>query len=173
VALDCFYHFVRGYEVFSAANLAFQGMNYVGYLLLWGMGRLLKSAGERGSGGGLMQAALWWCALLGGGLLGAVLFYLVTNTASWLINPFHNPEYTKDLAGWLTALSIGTKGFPQTWEFFRNTFLSSGLFTGLFSAAALFSARSESAREKEMANAPAESEDGETVAEPEEVKASS
>jgi hypothetical protein len=76
-----------------------------------------------------------WAGLLGGGLLGAILFYLVSNTSSWLFNPFHNPEYTKTLKGWLTALSIGAAGWPQTWEFFRNTLISSGLFTGLFAGA--------------------------------------
>src|ERR1043166_5451744 len=49
------------------------------------------------------------------------LYYPITNTASWLFNPFQNPEYTKNFAGWLTALTSGTKGWPQTWEFFRNT----------------------------------------------------
>ena len=36
--------------------------------------------------------------LLGGGLLGAVLFYLITNTASWI----NDPAYAKTLAGSLT-----------------------------------------------------------------------
>ena len=27
---------------------------------------------------------------------------------------------------------LRTAGYPQTWEFFRNTLLSGGLFTGLF-----------------------------------------
>jgi hypothetical protein len=75
---------------------------------------------------------LW---LLSGGILGAVAFYLITNTASWLLNPFHNPEYTKDLAGWLIALTKGTHGYPPTTEFFWNSLLSGGLFTGLFAGA--------------------------------------
>ena len=66
------------------------------------------------------------------GLLGALLFYLITNTASWLFNPFHNPEYTKDFMGWLVALIRGTGGWPETWQFFRNTMFSGGLFTALF-----------------------------------------
>ena len=36
-----------------------------------------------------------WLKLLSGGVLGAILFYLVTNTAAWL----HNPEYPKTLVG--------------------------------------------------------------------------
>ena len=73
-----------------------------------------------------------WTRLLAGGLLGALVFYLVTNTASWYVNPFGSPEYTKDFRGWFTALTKGISGFPATWTFFRNTMLSGGLFTGLF-----------------------------------------
>jgi hypothetical protein len=66
--------------------------------------------------------------LLSGGLLGAVLFYLTTNSAAWL----QNPEYAKNFQGWIQALTVGTAGWPETWKFFRNTLLSGGLFTALF-----------------------------------------
>jgi Na+/melibiose symporter-like transporter len=68
----------------------------------------------------------WWL-LVCGGMVGAMLFYLVTNTASWLILP-----YAKTLAGWIQALTTGLPGPTHTWEFFRNTLSSGGLFTGLF-----------------------------------------
>jgi len=71
--------------------------------------------------------AAWW-KLLGGGLLGAIIFYLVTNTASWI----YNPGYPKTLAGWFQALTRGLPEYPPTWTFFRNTLMSGGLFTGLF-----------------------------------------
>ena len=87
--------------------------------------------------------------LLCGGLLGAVVFYLVTNTAAWFLNPFGNPEYTRTLMGWITALTKGTAGFAQTWEFFRNTLLSGGLFTGLFVATMKLTAHEESSLEKD------------------------
>ncbi len=74
-------------------------------------------------------------SLVGGGLICAILFYLVSNTIAWLFNPFHNPEYTKTLVGWWIALTRGTAGYAQTWEFFRNTLTSSGLFTALFAGA--------------------------------------
>ncbi|MBI4324227.1 MAG: hypothetical protein HY674_03095 [Chloroflexi bacterium] len=99
-----------------------------------------------------------WLSLLSGGLLGAILFYLVTNTAAWM----QNPEYAKTLAGWIQALTIGTPGWPHTWEFFRNTLLSGGLFTGLFAGAMKLS---EAAEEAEQAE-----EEGETAAEPKEPK---
>ena len=67
---------------------------------------------------------------IGGSLLGAVLFYFITNTGAWL----ENPSYAKSLAEWFRALTTGTNGWPETWTFFRNTLLSSGLFAGLISA---------------------------------------
>ena len=98
------------------------------------------------------------------------MFYLITNTASWLFNPFHNPEYTKNLAGWLLALTKGTGGYPPTWEFFRNTLLSGGLFTALFAAAAKLTA--ESPAEKTVGQREPEKEpEAEPPAEPEEAKA--
>ncbi len=102
--------------------------------------------------------------LLGGGLLGAVLFYLITNTASWL----NDAGYAKTLAGWLQALTTGLPGYPSTWEFFRNTLLSGGLFTGLFVGAMKFSEAAESPREKEAGK---REEEPEAESEPEEAKA--
>lgn len=66
--------------------------------------------------------------LIFGGIFGALLFYIITNTGSW----FANPEYAKNFMGWIQALTIGTPSWPHTWEFFRNTLLSGGLFTALF-----------------------------------------
>ncbi len=100
--------------------------------------------------------------LLGGGVLGAILFYLITNTASW----FHNPGYAKTLAGWFQALTTGLPGYPPTWEFFRNTLMSGGLFTGLFVGAMKLTA--ESPAEKVAGT---KEEEPETATEPEEAKA--
>ena len=101
-------------------------------------------------------------SLLAGGMIGAVMFYILTNTAAWLFNPFGNPEYTKDLAGWLIALTKGTGGYPTTLEFFRNTLMSGGLFTGLFAGALKLTEAAEPAEEKEEAEQP----EGEGVGEP-------
>lgn len=143
-------------DVWNARNLANLAFNYVAYAVLILLGRGFKS-----------QSSV--VKLVGGGLLGAILFYLITNTASWLFNPFHNPEYTKNLAGWLIALTKGTGGFPSTWEFFRNTLLSGGIFTALFAAAQKF-ATAESPAEK-TAGARAPEAEPEPDAEPEESKA--
>lgn len=84
-----------------------------------------------------------WFRLVAGGLLGAIVFYLVTNTVAWL----QNPEYPKTIAGWIQALTTGIPGFPPTWTFFRNTLLSSGLFTGLFVGAMKLTEKVEEAEE--------------------------
>lgn len=96
----------------------YQAVNYLAYVGIYGLGRLFSA-----------RAAVW--KHIGGGLLGAVLFYLITNTAAWL----ENPAYAKNFADWLRALTTGTSGWPETWTFFRNTLLSGGLFAGLISAA--------------------------------------
>jgi hypothetical protein len=128
------YYSLHGLDVWSLSVLRYQLFNYAAYAGIIWLGRRFKPQSS-------------FLGLLGGGLLGALFFYLITNTASWLFNPFHNPEYTKDLFGWLTALFTGTRGWPETWHFFRNTLLSSGLFTSLFVGA--MKASAESPREKE------------------------
>jgi hypothetical protein len=86
----------------------------------------------------------WW-RMLAGGIAGALLFYLVTNTASWMLDS----AYAKTLGGWIQALTVGTPGWPHTWEFFRNTLLSGGLFTGLFAGAMKLGAATEPEEEEE------------------------
>jgi hypothetical protein len=138
LALNCYYHFALGWDVFRLANLAYLAGNYLAYLalILLGRGFARHGAGtERGPRVKWTARFASWLALVFGGLLGAVVFYLVTNTLAWLFNPFGNPEYTKTIAGWLQALTGGTAGWPDTWTFFRNTLGSGGLFTGLFAAA--------------------------------------
>ena len=66
-----------------------------------------------------------------GTLIGALLFYLVSNTVSWLVNPV----YAKSIAGWVQALTAGLPGFPPTWWFGLKSLLGTGLFTGLFAGA--------------------------------------
>jgi hypothetical protein len=104
-------------------------------------------------------------SLLGGGILSAIVFYLISNTFAWFFNPYNNPEYVKTLAGWLTALTRGTAGYAQTWEFFRNTLTSGGLFTGLFAGAMKLMAALEPAEEEE------EQEEEKPEEQPEEAKA--
>lgn len=66
-------------------------------------------------------------ALLGGSLGGAGIFYLVTNTMSWLTDG----QYAKSFAGLGQALWTGLPGYAPTWTFFRNDALSTVLFTAI------------------------------------------
>lgn len=69
-----------------------------------------------------------WLNLLGGALSGSVLFYLVTNTASW----HGDLGYAQDAAGWWQAVTVGHPEYYPTLFFFRNTLASDLLFTGCF-----------------------------------------
>jgi hypothetical protein len=142
-------------DVWSGANLANLAFNYAAYGVLISLGRRFKPQSS-------------FLSLLGGGLVGAILFYLITNTAAWLFNPFHNPEYTKTVASWILALTKGVSGWPTTLDFFRNTLLGTGFFTALFVAAQKLTAPAESPVEKEAGAKAAEPEGEET---PEEAKA--
>ena len=142
------YYLAIGWKVFDLPVLKYQLFNYSAYVVLIWLGRRFTPRAS-------------FMALLGGGILGALLFYLITNTASWFFNPFGNPEYVRSFVGWLKALTTGTAGWPQTWEFFRNTLMSGGLFTGLFVGAMKFTEASESAKEKEPQESTADEPQGE------------
>jgi hypothetical protein len=139
VLLNLFYYAESSFSIYML-------LQYGGYAVIILLGRQYRTRSS-------------WLALLGGGVLGALLFYLITNTAAW----FQNPEYPKTLVGWVQALTLGLPGYPPTWTFFRNTLLSGGLFTGLFVGAMKLTEAREP--EEETATDPAEE------TEPEESKA--
>jgi hypothetical protein len=146
--MNHFYYRPRGWGGFQIYQL----MNYAAYAALFWLGRRFNP-----------RAA--WLKLVGGGILGGILFYLITNTAAWFFNPFENREYARDWKSWLAALTAGTSAWPGTWEFFRSTLFSAGLFTALFAAAMKYSENLESAAEKRAAETTEESESGEPEAE--------
>jgi len=137
--LNWYYHAHYGTPIFSPDLIG----NYVAYVALVWLGRRFTAKAS-------------FFSLLRGGILGALLFYLITNTLSWFLNPFHAPEYTKDFIGWLAALTKGMANYSypikmQTWELFKNTLASGGLFTGLFAGAMKLSEAAEPAEEEEPA----------------------
>lgn len=142
VLLNVFIYGVAPVNVYGAAN-------WLAYAALVALGRRFSR-----------RASL--LKITGGGVLGAIIFYLITNTAAWL----QNPEYPKTLAGLIQALTVGTPGWPHTWEFFRNSLMSGGLFSGLFAGAVRLA---ESAEAEEEAEEEAPEAQGE--AEPEDAKA--
>ena len=123
------YYSAHGVSVWDLPDVENQLFNYGALAGLIFLGRRFR--GEKS-----------FFKMVGGGLLGAILFYFITNTASWFFNPFHNPEYTRNFAGWLLALTKGVGGYPTTLEFFRNTLLSGGLFTALFTVTEKLTAES-------------------------------
>jgi hypothetical protein len=133
--LNIYYHSKYHTPIFDAGML----LNYAIYAGLIALGKWLG------------KGAAFWKLLLGG-TLGAALFYVLTNTLSWLVDP----HYVKTMAGWIQALFTGLPGYPPSWDFFRNTLLGGGLFTALFAGAA--KATEESPAEKTAGATEAEEE---------------
>ncbi len=83
-----------------------------------------------GCGGLFLQNRASLKTLLPASIVGAMFFYAMTNTFSWL----SDPGYTKNLAGLVQALTTGLPSYSATpsWMFFRNSLISDLLFTLLF-----------------------------------------
>jgi hypothetical protein len=88
---------------------------YIALALICGLGFALRN-----------RASL--LRLLGASAVGSVIFYIISNTGSWL----YEPGYAKNAAGWLQALGGGLPGYPPTWMFYRHTLISDLCFTLLF-----------------------------------------
>lgn len=88
------------------------------YLIAVGFGWMLR---ER-------RAGLW--PILGGTLAASAIFYLVTNTGSWL----GLAAYPQNFAGWVQAMTTGLPGYPPTWSFLRNSLTGDLLFAAFFVA---------------------------------------
>jgi hypothetical protein len=72
------------------------------------------------------RARLW--PLLGASFAGSLIFFVITNTGSWIAAP----EYAKTFAGWIQALTTGIPGYPPTWWFYRQTLMGDLFFTAIF-----------------------------------------
>lgn len=134
VALNLFYYH-------TGALNPYMLVNYAAYLGIVGLGRAFSGKPS-------------FLRLVFGGVLGALLFYFITNTAAWL----QNAGYARTLAGWLQALTTGLPGYPSTWEFFRNTLSSGGLFTALFVGAMKLGEEVEESETEEAEEKPDEAE---------------
>jgi hypothetical protein len=68
--------------------------------------------------------------LLPASILASIVFYVLTNTFSWL----SDPGYPKTGAGLIQALTVGLPQYSATptWMFFRNSLISNIFFTFLF-----------------------------------------
>ena len=61
---------------------------------------------------------------------GSVIFYVISNTFSWLADP----GYVKNVAGLIQALTVGLPAYSATptWMFLRNALVSDLIFTSAF-----------------------------------------
>ena len=110
VVMNFFVYRPMGYSVFSVSMIG----SYALYLLLIAMGWRL---GEKQSP----------AVLIGGGILGACVFFCGSNTLVWLGDPI----YAKTVAGWVQSFTVGKAGFPPAIMFFRNSAVSGALFTAV------------------------------------------
>ena len=91
--------------------------HYLGFAIIGCLGLLLQSRAS-------------WKTLLPGSVVASLIFYVVTNSVSWI----YDPGYTKNFAGLIQALTVGLPQYSATpsWMFFRNSLVSDLIFTGLF-----------------------------------------
>ena len=102
---------------------------YVAYAIVLALGFALRGRAR-------------WPELIGASIVGSLIFYVVTNTGSWIAEPL----YAKTFAGWIQALSTGTPGHPPTWWFYRQTFIGDIVFTVLFVGCMKWQSHREAAR---------------------------
>jgi hypothetical protein len=78
----------------------------------------------------LLQSRASLKTLLPASIVASIMFYVVTNTFSWL----SDPGYMKTLAGLVQSLTVGLPQYSATptWMFFRNSLVSDLIFTSLF-----------------------------------------
>ncbi|HEX4047073.1 MAG TPA: DUF6580 family putative transport protein, partial [Elusimicrobiota bacterium] len=78
-----------------------------------------------------------WAGIVGGTLGASLLFYLVTNTASWA----GDMAYSHDFAGWVQAMTVGHPQFASTISFYKNTLASDLSFVAVFALGMEYQAR--------------------------------
>ena len=79
----------------------------------------------------LLQKRASLKTLLPASIAASLIFYVVTNTVSWVFDP----AYTKNAAGFVQAQTTGHPAWAATtpvWMFFRNSLVSDLFFTCLF-----------------------------------------
>ena len=111
--------------VFNYPALGTAQVSWVCFALAVGAGRWLARQERAGLGSFVLL-------LLGN----AIVFYLATNTVSWLTD-----AYPRTVGGLWQALTTGLPGYPPTWVFFRNQLVSDFLFAALILAVHAFAVR--------------------------------
>lgn len=91
--------------------------HYIGFAIVGCLGLLLQNHAS-------------FRTLLPGSVAASLIFYIVTNSVSWL----YDPGYAKNIAGFVQSLTVGLPAYSATptWMFFRNSLVSDLFFTALF-----------------------------------------
>jgi hypothetical protein len=102
-----------GFSLFSPFVIS----HYIGFALVCALGWFFRNRAS-------------FKTLLPASIAASIIFYVVTNSVSWLFDP----GYPKNFAGLVQALTVGLPQYSATpsWMFFRNSVVSDLLFTGLF-----------------------------------------
>jgi hypothetical protein len=92
----------------------------------------------------LLQRRASWKTLLPASAAASLIFYVITNSVSWI----YDPGYAKNFAGLIQSLTVGLPQYSATpsWMFFRNSLVSDLLFTLLFVLCMNLGRRAERAR---------------------------
>ena len=82
--------------------------------------------------------------MLPASIAGSLIFYVISNTFSWLADP----GYMKTLAGFIQALTVGLPAYSATptWMFLRNAVVSDLIFTSTFVLCVVLAQSRERAR---------------------------
>ena len=91
--------------------------HYVGFAIVGCLGLLLQNRAS-------------WKTLLPASSAASLIFYVITNSVSWI----YDPGYAKNFAGLIQSLTVGLPQYSATpsWMFFRNSLISDLVFTFLF-----------------------------------------
>jgi hypothetical protein len=110
---DIVLNFHYGFSLLSPFVLS----HYLGFAIIGCLGLLLQSRAS-------------WKTLLPASIVASLIFYVVTNSVSWI----YDPGYAKNLAGLIQCLTVGLPQYSATptWMFFRNSLVSDLIFTYLF-----------------------------------------
>jgi len=123
VVLDAHY----GFSLFSPFVIS----HYIGFAIVGCLGLLLQ---RRAS----------WKTLVPASVGASVIFYIVTNSMSWI----YDPGYAKNFSGLVQSLTVGLPQYSATpsWMFFRNSLVRDLLFTLLFVVCINVGQRAEESR---------------------------
>ncbi len=117
---------------YSATFLSpFIASHYIGFGIIGGLGLLLQN---RPSLKTLLPASIG----------ASFIFYVVTNTVSWLFDP----GYPKNFGGLIQAQTVGLAAYSSTptWMFLRNSLLGDLFFTSVFVLCMQFGRSTEGSR---------------------------